>query len=48
MDYNFLKKKPRALPYARFFSRFRLPIRAISIGPIVNSPAPAFLVSCRK
>ena len=34
--------------YARFLSRFRLPISAISIGPSVNSPASAFRVSSRK
>ena len=31
--------------YALFFSRFLLPISAISIGPRVNSPTSAFRVS---
>jgi len=33
------------MAYALFFSRFRLAISAISIGPRVNSPASAFRVS---
>ena len=33
------------MTYALFFSRFRLPISAISIGPRLNSPASAFRVS---
>ena len=31
--------------YARLFSRFLLPMSAISIGPRLNSPAWAFRVS---
>ena len=33
------------MTYALFFSRFRPPISAISIGPRLNSPASAFRVS---
>ena len=33
--------------HARFFSRFRLPISAISIGPMENALACAFCVSSR-
>ena len=38
----------RDMGYALFFSRFRLPISAISIGPRVNSPTSAFRVSSRR
>jgi len=34
--------------YARFFSRLRAEISAISMGPMVNSPAAALRVSSRK
>jgi hypothetical protein len=40
-----LTARPR---YARFFSRLRAEISAISIGPTLNCPSPAFRVSSRK
>ena len=34
--------------YALFFSRFRFEISAISMGPTLNSPSPAFRVNSRR
>lgn len=40
--------RPDPCHYARFLSRLRLPISAISIGPSENSPASALRVSPRR